>query len=447
MKASRYNHIVREKDGKILMYNGMTGAICALDEENYKLYGDLSAAEGKYEPQDSETKAFLRNMLIGGYIKYDEADELGYIGNIINSNRTSKHIGITIAPTMECNFKCTYCFEGDKPSEYMSPDTEKNVLSCIEKMVLEAPENERKISVTWFGGEPTMALDIIYRLSDSIMDIAQRYHADYASSIITNGYLFDRRVAEELSKRNVISVQFTIDGCPELHDMRRPLKNGEGTFHKIIDNVKIAADFIDTVSIRINVDKDNLHELPKLLDIFDAVGLPKKVLITLGRIESNTEACKSVSESVLAVPELAAEETKLYKVMLERHFNVDSIPEPCESFCGAIEKNTLLIHPSGDIYKCWNTLGDKIECLGNINDDSYSYLEDNKWTTYNPLAREQCIKCKVLPICMSGCPYHRLGEFYKDAEAGCSQWKYNLPDLIRLKNLEYKSKKELAQKL
>lgn len=446
MKASKYNYTVSDGDGSILMYNGLTGAICALDDENYGLYVKLAAADNRVEPNDPETKVFLRNMLMGGYIKYDEADELGYIGNIINANRCNKNISLTIAPTMDCNFRCTYCFEGENRPEYMSAETEQNILKCVEQLLPEAPEKNRKVSVTWFGGEPTMALDIVYRLSDDIMKIAEKYQAQYSSAIVTNGYMFDRKVAKELSRRNVISVQFTIDGYPELHDKRRPLKNGEGTFHTIIENVKTAAEYIETVCIRVNVDSSNIHETPKLLDVFDEAGLPKSILISLGRIESNTEACKSVSESVLNVPELAGEEVKLFKMMMERNFIVESIPSPCENFCGAIGKNSLLIHPNGDIYKCWNTLGNKIECLGNINDESYSLSKDNKWTLYDPIEREQCKNCKVLPICMSGCPYNRLGEFNKGTDAHCSIWKYNLPDLIRLKYLEYKSKKQLNQK-
>lgn len=254
----------------------MSGALCVLNEPLYELYGRLASPMGTPDLSNPETEAFVKNMRKGGYFIDDGTDEIERIKKNIRAIRfNDKNIGLTIAPTMDCNFSCPYCFEGEKKLEYMDKGTERSILNHVEHFTSRTPD--MNITASWFGGEPTLALETIYRLSGGIMEIAERNGASYSASIVTNGYLLDGKAAEELSKHCVESMQITIDGHPELHNKRRPLKNGEGTFDTIIKNIKEALEFIKDISIRVNIDSENINEFPKLLDAFEAAGLPKSL--------------------------------------------------------------------------------------------------------------------------------------------------------------------------
>lgn len=434
MKASRYNFLLEEEDGIYIAFNSMSGALCSLEKNLYDIFKNVISPDSadSLDMSDPETVAFIEDMKNAGFLVGDEVDEISLIREKFISNRFSgKGLGLTIAPTMDCNFDCVYCFESEKTPEYMTVETEQSILKYIEGFTFKNPGCS--IMVSWFGGEPTMALDTIYRLSDGIMEIAKKNQADYRALFVTNGYLLDRKVAIELSKRCVGSLQVTIDGYAELHNRRRPLKNGGGTFDVILKNLLEIADIIDNIGIRVNIDSENINEFGKLLDTFKALGIPDSVNIFPSRVDAQTKACQSVSESVVGIPSFAREHVKLYRMMIERNLPTHCIPRPQIQSCTAIFRDSMLIHPSGDIYKCWNTIGDKRECMGNINDVSNYDIENNKWVLYDPLKDEKCLKCNILPICMSNCPHMKLGvEAYVEPNGRCSEWKYNLPDLIRL---------------
>lgn len=84
----------------------------------------------------------------------DKDDYLLYKSMIMPLRAQTNFMHLTIAPTMECNFKCFYCFETEKQKGKMSEET----MDSIVKYVMYAP-NLSRIYLTWFGGEPLLAVD------------------------------------------------------------------------------------------------------------------------------------------------------------------------------------------------------------------------------------------------------------------------------------------------
>ncbi len=55
------------------------------------------------------------------------------------------------------------------------------------------------------------------------------------SSLITNGTLLTEGIFNELMRYNLQSIQVTIDGPPEIHNKRRPMKGGGPSFARARD--------------------------------------------------------------------------------------------------------------------------------------------------------------------------------------------------------------------
>ncbi|MBO7674481.1 MAG: radical SAM protein, partial [Atopobiaceae bacterium] len=163
-------------------------------------------------------------------------------------------------PTMGCNFDCPYCFE-DHFAKKMTPDVQDDVVALAERM-LDA-SGAKHLSVTWFGGEPLLAPDVIESLSERLMSLAEGRGGVYSANIITNGYLFTQEMADMLGRYKVRSAQVTIDGLGATHDATRRLAGGGATFERITANLR-DVNFPFRVSIRHNVHEGNKSEMDEL---------------------------------------------------------------------------------------------------------------------------------------------------------------------------------------
>jgi len=104
--------------------------------------------------------------------------------------------------------------------------------------------------------------------------------AGFRASIVTNGSLLNRKMAQELSSLGLQKVRITLDGPPEIHNYFRPFKNGDESFDIILKNIKEGMDFIKRLEIAGNYSSSNYKEFPRLLDILLQEGItPDKVEI------------------------------------------------------------------------------------------------------------------------------------------------------------------------
>ncbi len=69
----------------------------------------------------------------------------------------------------------------------MSKKVQDDVIALAERLL--DTSGAGSIDVTWFGGEPFLAPDIIESLSERLIRVAEKHQAAYHADIITNGYL------------------------------------------------------------------------------------------------------------------------------------------------------------------------------------------------------------------------------------------------------------------
>ena len=145
---------------------------------------------------------------------------------------------LTLAPTIQCNFRCTYCFETHR-QEVMTPAIEGDLV----RFIAHRAEGVRAITTTWFGGEPLLRLDTLERVQRFTNELGEARGITIVRSIITNGYFLTADVVQRLQALGDWEmVQVTVDGPPQVHDSRRMLVGGGGTWNRIIDNCRLALD-------------------------------------------------------------------------------------------------------------------------------------------------------------------------------------------------------------
>ena len=133
-----------------------------------------------------------------------------------------------------CNMRCTYCFYTD--------EVEKRDCGLLENMSMETLEeilkktlkfSEDVFSITFQGGEPTLAGLDFYRKA---IEYTNRWNVNQCRvdcALQTNGYILTKEWAEFFAD-NQFTIGVSLDGYQELHDRYRKNARGEGTFSHVM---------------------------------------------------------------------------------------------------------------------------------------------------------------------------------------------------------------------
>lgn len=391
----------------VVAYNSYTNSLIKLTDLEYEEYKSFSK-DNSYK-LDIDFKDGLYKC---GFLIDDSVDELDVLKYRMLSGRYDKRVlALTIAPTLNCNFRCIYCYE---KNYYKNQKLDKETQEAIIIYVRECARDIDMLSVTWYGGEPLLAIDCIENLSKSFIEICKDNNIKYDAFIVTNGFLLNLHNAKVLKKCEINGIQITLDGNEHSHDSKRFLVNGSKTYSTILKNINETSGYFENFVVRMNCSSDNMESFRELHEHFKKTGI-KNLELYMSPIRNINECFNN--SSCICRDDFLDKEYSLFKSLPQNDFEkyiLRKYPFLTKNICGADKLNTIVISPSGDMYKCWSDLGDESLKFGNIKD--LSKIDINKYIIYlnsEPYNDEECNECKIYPICLGGCPYEsRVG--YKD---------------------------------
>jgi uncharacterized protein len=206
----------------------------------------------------------------------------------------------------------------------------------------------------------------------------------------------------------------------------RPLVNGKGTFARIVQNLHHAVDYLN-IAIRMNVDTDNYLRAEELLQLLAAEGLAGKLTVNMGQIVATDDGIASPSASYKApcftTGSFAAAEMEFTALAMRYGFGGPSVPQPTGTPCTAVRANELVVGSEGELYKCWDSVGNPNEVVGHITDYQNLNGRMQRWMKYDPFANEECQGCVALPVCMGGCAHHGMDIIQH--ENRCDTFRFN----------------------
>jgi len=437
LRVSQYNKIFSgDEQGSMLVFNCLTGAFASLGAAEFNEFEGTLARASKGELTDADRNDNLvSQMLTGGFLREEAFDEIAFL-KVKNRMRrfSSKSLGLTIAPTMNCNFNCPYCFE-DRKTGSMT----ENVRTALVNFVKRKIKDIDQLEVTWFGGEPLLAFNQIKMLTREFKQLCEDNNSRYYASMVTNGYALNPKVVSQFTELSISQVSVTVDGPRGIHDSRRHLKNGSPTFDIILNNLKAMSQSAKDVMIglRVNVDRESIGHASEVLEILRSMGLEESVVVSFGLVEP-TYACSSYEEACLSRSEFAQFEIEMFRKQLEEHYRHRDpfFPRPLTNFCTADLTSGFVIGPTGHLYKCWNDINRIEESVGCLDGDRVvQYPKLLKWLAWDPLEDDECLKCDILPVCMGGCPFFRFKQkTAKGPNQSCDErFKANFLERLRLR--------------
>ncbi len=396
---SRYNLTIPNPDGEGVLIANTYREKCSVFTplECYL----LSVLEELDEDHPIIQRFFQRGIIT----RLDERAMLEARGRVSSCGRHM--VVMTICPTMDCNFDCAYCFENHRAGR-MSEQVQDDVVALANRM-LEAARAE-KLSITWFGGEPLLATDIIASLSERLKVAAVEHGAEYHARIITNGYLLSQEIADLLGRASVEKAQITLDGLGSKHNATRRLVGGGFTFDRIVENLRtVKLPF--TVEIRHNVHVDNLQERKPLEDFVKELSRESgNRLLYYPAVVHDTEAADRRDSRVEVLCDSSAGE-------------IDALRDTKRGrtirahYCGANMLYHIGVDDRGNLQKCWEDVDKPERSFGRASvwDPAMPFRtadDPDRLTRYlnaaPPLDDPECRDCVWMPVCLGGCPSRRL---------------------------------------
>ncbi|MEW4566105.1 radical SAM protein [Bremerella sp. JC770] len=437
LQRSDYNYFVERPEG-IVAYNARTGHFALLTSDlAMRLQSDCSLA-------DIEEVESLVEM---GFLHYgDERDHIGL--DYTKASLSQKHLGLTIAPTMGCNYHCDYCYQNEyRNSRIMSPDTQVATLRYIEWLV---SQGKTSASCTWYGGEPLLAKSIVLNMAMHLNILMEKYNVALdRMSMITNGSLLDSDTTSQLFDVGIRRVQVSFDSYYDDGKTKRGVVLANEEPSLILSNV-LAASRLLSVSIRINISQDNESDLDRILETLDFYNL--KSFAYLARVsdedgESNYKTSpqgerQAYSGSLPIIQQGAQPLTRFRFAGIEdsKWSSMDDTVAmetmlgrltPRRHFCSATSGKLFVFDPDGNISRCWHSAGVPSEAMGNVNDgtpDAESSDVAKVWRNYSPFFYPACANCKVLPLCMGGCSHARV--FMNARKPPCETIKFQIQNTV-----------------
>lgn len=435
MVKSYFNFIqkIRNSDNEYTLYNSRTGCLSLLDECHYRQYLD-------YPDKEISDTEFLNQLQSCGYVVGNYEEEYDQIRfQMYRAKFSSSILSLVIAPTMNCNFACTYCYEKNQLHNcLMSEEIQDAIIAYLEAYsgVI------RNLKIEWYGGEPLLATEVINRLNERIQVICTSNNIQCTEQMITNGYLLDQEHIKFLNNNKINKIQVTLDGIASTHDSRRMHKTGRGTYNQIMENLKLCKLYYNgQVDLRVNVDKNNIDEVDKLVEELKSQDIYDFVNLYLGRVTDINET--SCNGNCLSCQCFAEENVKfIMKNQGLKQYLQASYPHPIGNNCVADYNLALIIAPNGDLYKCHMEVGQQQQCVGNIfSIDKMDISKMKKTLMWDPTQDEICGSCKYLPVCMGGCAKGRT-----ETKRECNYRKYimdeYLSDISYIENAQGKEEKD-----
>ena len=433
MQASRFNVQVPLPDrNEVFLMNTFSDAQLLVSPDVAALLERISGGQSRFDDEERDT---VDALIENGFLVESRAEETQSLDQYFHTLREdTEQLRVTVLTTLQCNFACDYCFQGDhgdynKFAEKMSLETASKVIDWIEeRMDALRPE---KFVLTLFGGEPLLNLPVAYYLAERCRDLCAERGIQPGVSLITNGLLLTPEVVDRLVACGLYGIKITLDGDRETHNRMRPLRGRQGTFDKIIDNVRRVAHKVP-ITIGGNFDESSADSYPALLDFLREQEFADKIVKI--NFKPIIKAPETTPQGVIpltlvgsadkplngtCMTSAGAGSTKGSSVCDSCHFVDEKMaflrsetrkrgfPTPDGVHMGPCEihrRHAHTIGPDGSLYACPGFTGSKTDSTGHIDgrQEAWRQVAAERFEHLSP-KKEECGDCSFIPVCGGGC--------------------------------------------
>lgn len=377
----------------------------------------------------------VRTLFEHGFIVHSrEAERTAIEQYFTDVREDTSELRLTILTTLQCNFACEYCYQGEHAGpavhgQKMSADTSARLVSWVAER-LDAIKPQR-LSITFFGGEPLLNPAAMFAVAEGLWAATRARGVEQLINVVTNGLLITPSLVHRLKASGLNGMKITLDGDRDTHDALRPLRGGQRSFDRIIENLKSVAGLC-RLSIGGNFDMASAESYPALLDFLKDEHLAEHIArvnfkpiirptpekpsltkgITLKAVDPSAPlggACASAAGAGTGATSTPCDSCHFIDDKMDwlrREAKARGYHTPDGTHAGPCDihrRHSYTIGPDGSIYACPGFTGDLGQAVGHIdrpaepvhvhNAKRFEYVEN--WRS--------CGDCAFIPACAGGC--------------------------------------------
>lgn len=312
----------------------------------------------------------------------------------------------------DCNLRCTYCYaEGGGyggERRLLSPQMARK---AVRLLIREAGDLE-VVTLVLFGGEPLLNMPAVEAAVEEAEFRGQEAGKKIQMSLTTNGTLLNPDIVSFLHQHHV-AVSVSLDGPPDLHDANRPDASGQGSYARILPNLKgLLLNSPAPVAARVTLTPD---QWGRIEEVFDH-------LYGLGFHEVGIAPASPISEDLLPSP--AQEEILLEGfAAMARRFNEEAAKGRILPFsnildllgrlhlgqtksvaCGA-GFGYLAVDAEGNFFPCHRLAGEESFQVGDLDTGADMQKIESSLAILTAGKEQMCSDCWARTLCTGGCHY------------------------------------------
>ena len=294
--------------------------------------------------------------------------------------------------TDACNLSCLHCGSSACPQNqtYLPKAAVKDVMDNVARKY-----SPQSIMICLTGGEPLLHPDFF-----DIAAYARKL--GFSCGITTNGMLIDKEVAKRIKESGIQSVTFSLDGLADSHDWFR---NKKGAFAKAIAGIQnLVNESKGKIITQITtvIHKKNIQELDSIYELVLNLSVDSWRIINLepiGRALQHEDLLLD-ADDMRNLLEYIREKRYSRQTPIEvkygcaHYLTTDFEREVRDNYfiCGSgIYVASILCN--GDIYSCMDIERRPELVQGNIGQDDFVEVWENRFQAFRKDRTEECASC------------------------------------------------------
>lgn len=333
------------------------------------------------------------------------------------------HLELVVAEA--CNLRCDYCFCGPQRDLLMDEGTGRQAIDYL----LRESGAATQLYVTFFGGEPLLAIDIVCRLTDYGNEAAGRFDKKISWSMTTNGTLLNEATLEALQNKK-LKILISIDGDREAHDRHRLTPDGSSAYDRVVKSLPLVEQYQPWMGARMTITPDNVDRASDNVRHLLDLGF-KQLLIAPAECRGwNRTARNRFSREMVNAAKHYYERKQTGNLKIERFEPAEFLPEskPCAGRRGCkAGRTSVAVTPDKTVYACSKFINSassqKPHTLGTLGSGDEIAIRDRLPADLRQTPwRQACLSCDFLFRCTGGCPavnYHATGYSDQTSQREC----------------------------